>query len=68
VSRGRNWDRQRLRSQVQRFGAESITGATSLQQLVLPLGVPPRRRHAMSRSELRALGEAAVRAWRSRPR
>jgi hypothetical protein len=72
MSRRGRWDRLRDRDRMRKHGTEGASASAPLfsrtTQLVLDLGTPPRRRHTPSKSELRALGEAALRTWRARRR
>jgi hypothetical protein len=67
--RGR-WDRLRDRDRVRRFGSEraDVNAPLYSRQLELGLTPPVRRRRQMTRAELRALGERALREWKRRPR
>jgi hypothetical protein len=66
--RGRNWDREAWRARMRRQGTDSVTGSTPPRQLALELGPPVRRRRQPTKAELRALGDAALRGWKARPR
>jgi hypothetical protein len=67
MSRRGRWDRLRDRTRMRTHRVESVAGGSIPNQLTLELGPPQRRRRQPSRTELRALADAAVKAWRSRP-
>jgi hypothetical protein len=67
TKRGR-WDRVRDRERMWRHGTDDRNAGTGTRQPELPLGPPQRRRRTPSKSELRALAEAAFRTWKDRPR
>ena len=68
MSRRGRWDRLRDRTRMRTHGSESVAGGSIPSQLALDLPSPQRRPRQMSRAELRALGDAALRQRRSRRR
>jgi hypothetical protein len=63
MSRGRAWDKQRLRTIQQRRGSESVTRSTP-PQVLLQVNPTPRRRP--SKAQLRVEAEQALAEWKGR--
>jgi hypothetical protein len=57
MSRGRDWDKQRLRARQQRYGSEPVTGSSEQ---------PPPRKRPPSKAALRVDAARALADWKAR--